>query len=349
MSDGKPIVLVTGATGYVGAHIVEKALATKYPVRVTCRPNKVNEVCQYYGDQVEVCEITDIAKCDYTEALKGVWAVIHAEAPISGGETKEELVQSFVHGTMNIIEQGYAAGVKKFIITSTIMTMVDLDKFPEVFDNNKTYTAKDWNPIASEEAILVGEHDSYWVYAASKTIAEKRAWSFAEAHPDADITTIHPSLVYGPPTGIHIPSCDLRAPSTQFLLYCNLFKMPGGGGAMPPVPPLHVDVRDIAKAHVLALTAPPASKVGGHKRIPLSAPSFHFDQAIEHLAKVRPDLKDRLADQSAGGDAMPKGMASVDETRVKEALGFEEFIPWQKTVEDSVDNFAVLEKEWFKQ
>lgn len=118
---------------------------------------------------------------------------------------------------------------------------------------------------------------------------------------------------------------------------------------MPPIPPLSVDVRDIAKAHVLALSAPPASKVGGHKRIPLSAPSFHFEWAVEHLAKARPELKERLADRATGCDAAPKGMATVDATRVKEVLGFDGFIPWQKTVEDSVDNFAVLEKEWFKQ
>jgi len=340
-------VLITGAPGYVGAHILEQVLEAGYPVRVTVRTSKADEIRKHYGGKIEVFEINDLAEGDYTEALRGISAIIHAEAPISGGETTAELVKSFVHGTMNIVEQGFAAGVRKFIITSTIMTMVHPDKFAETFDSNRKFDENDWNPIPSEEAILDGEHNPYWVYAASKTIAEKRAWSFAETHPEADITTIHPSLVYGPATGIHIPSNDLRAPSTQFLLYCNIFKMPGGG-AMPPMPPLSVDVRDIAKAHVLALAAPPPSQVG-RKRIPFSAPSFFFEWAVEHVAKVRPDLKDRLADLPAGNEIVPKGMATVDATRARDALGFCEFIPWQKTVEDSLDNFAVLEKVWFKQ
>lgn len=62
------------------------------------------------------------------------------------------------------------------------------------------------------------------------------------------------------------------------------------------------------------------------------------------------DLKDRLVDYSTGvgEDAEVKGMAFVDGTRAREALGFHAFIPWKKTVEDSSDSLLDMEKVWFK-
>ncbi|KKP05751.1 NAD dependent epimerase/dehydratase [Trichoderma harzianum] len=65
----KPLLLVTGATGYVGAHLVEQALEASYPVRVTSRPGKVNSFKKRFGDGVEVAEVVDIATEDLTNAL----------------------------------------------------------------------------------------------------------------------------------------------------------------------------------------------------------------------------------------------------------------------------------------
>jgi len=136
-------------------------------------------------------------------------------------------------------------------------------------------------------------------------------------------------------------------PSTPFIFYTNVFKM-HSKIKFPPVPPLSVDIRDCARAHVLALSAPPSSEVG-RKRLLLCAPSFTWAQAVEHLRKVRPEIKDRFLDDSEIAEAygaLPSGMAQVDSSRLKEVLGFGEFISWQKMVEDTVDDLLVIEKGW---
>jgi len=173
-------------------------------------------------------------------------------------------------------------------------------------------------------------------------------WRFADEHPDIDFTTIQAGFVYGPSSGTSMPprgSAEL--PSTPFLLYSNVFRMPFKTG-LPPVPPLSVDIRDCARAHVLALSAPPSTKVG-RKRLVLCAPSFTWAQAVEHLRKVRPELSHRLLNDSEIAEvygALPTGIARVESSRTNEVLGFGEFIPWQKTVGDSVVDLLEIEKEW---
>lgn len=131
-------------------------------------------------------------------------------------------------------------------------------------------------------------------------------------------------------------------------MYSNVFKLPFKTG-LPPVPPLSVDIRDCARAHVLALSAPPSSEVG-RKRLLLCAPSFTWAQAVEHLRKARPELGERLLEESEIAEtygAFPAGgIARVDCARTKEVLGLGELIPWQKMLEDCVDDLLEVEKGW---
>ena len=47
---------------------------------------------------------------------------------------------------------------------------------------------QDWNP-ATKEDVLAGDKDPFYVYAASKAIAERSLWEWAESHPEIDVTT----------------------------------------------------------------------------------------------------------------------------------------------------------------
>lgn len=104
--------------------------------------------------------------------------------------------------------------------------------------------------------------------------------------------------------------------------------------------PTTIDVRDVAKAHILALRSPPTSVVG-RKRLFISGPPLTWKNAVEHLVATKPELKDRLPDVS---QQLVTKVASVDDTKAKEVLGFKEYIDWRKTVEDTAESMLAVEK-----
>ncbi len=106
--------------------------------------------------------------------------------------------------------------------------------------------------------------------------------------------------------------------------------------------PLTVDVRDVAKAHVLALTAPPTSQVG-RKRLLVAGEGFLWKDAVDHLRAVRPELRERLPDPS---EAKKLEASTMDVSRTREVLGLDKYMDWRKTVEDSVDSFLSIERSW---
>lgn len=128
------------------------------------------------------------------------------------------------------------------------------------------------------------------------------------------------------------------------MFYKNILQQPGSklpATQAHPVP-LTVDVRDVAKAHILALRAPPTSEVG-QKRIAVVGPTFSWKDAVEHLVVARPELKGRLPDTS---EAQRMTVASTDTSRSRDVLGLDPYIDWKKTVEDTVDSLLALEKVW---
>jgi nucleoside-diphosphate-sugar epimerase len=109
----------------------------------------------------------------------------------------------------------------------------------------------------------------------------------------------------------------------------------------------YADVRDVARAHVLALTAPPTSSVG-RKRIIFSSPyGSDFQGSVALIAAKRPELKDRLVDVDKA-PRYPFTQLPIDFGRVEEVLGMkkEDFIKWDDTVLDTVDALIDVEKDW---
>jgi len=148
----------------------------------------------------------------------------------------DDSYQFTVDGTMNLVRQGTAMGVKKIIVTSSILAVTDMDKPLEAYDSNHVYTPRDWNP-ATVDDVLASHHHPWWVYSASKAIAEREVWKFADEHPEVDFTAIQPGFVYGPTRGTSIPPRgSAEVPSTPFLLYSNIFKLPFKTDFLPFLP-----------------------------------------------------------------------------------------------------------------
>ena len=183
------------------------------------------------------------------------------------------------------------------------------------------------------------------VYAAAKGLSDLAVRNFKQAHPDFDIATIYPSIIYGPPGPGQV--YDAPATGTNQYIYYKLIAgaagrpVSGNDPADGALPLLSVDVRDVARAHVLALKLPPSETP---KRFILSTSTFTWKDAVELLAEKRPQLKDRLPVIS--GKEPPVGpFATLDTSKTVSELGMKNFVKWQDTVLDTVDAQLRLEKD----
>ncbi len=106
-----------------------------------------------------------------------------------------------------------------------------------------------------------------------------------------------------------------------------------------------IDVRDVAKAHILALTSPltSASPEIGRKRILIGGPNWFWKDAVELLYETRPQYREKLSDAS---DAVRTDVATIDNSRAKEVLGLTEFVDWKDTVQDTADALIEVLKTW---
>lgn len=114
----------------------------------------------------------------------------------------------------------------------------------------------------------------------------------------------------------------------------------------------YTDVRDIALAHIKALDSLPitltdtdadGSQKRKRKRLIVITGSFTWQEAVEYLKEIRPELKEYLEKDERG----PKFYSNCefDTTLLKDVTGMEpeNMIPWKQCVLETVD--ALLEWE----
>jgi nucleoside-diphosphate-sugar epimerase len=109
----------------------------------------------------------------------------------------------------------------------------------------------------------------------------------------------------------------------------------------------YIDVRDLARAHVGALSSPPEAAVGRKRLLMASPHDLNYETAIDFIAEKRPELRDRLADGTKA-PKFPIDRMDLDIQRVEEVTGVkvDSYIPWQDTILGTVDDLIKLEKDW---
>jgi len=329
----QPLVLVTGVSGFLGSHVVDQLLKDGYRVRGTARTAKVAAVQEAFssqpgGDRVEIVGIDDIISGDFTKALEGVSGVLHLASPLAGKLPPAEMLDAAVNGTLNIIRQATKSGVKNFSVASSIGAVWDRNNI------KSRYTSDDWNPITKDQ-ILSGTLDTLSSYSGTKTFAERAVWEFAAEHPDLNITVLNPPFFIGPfAPGFRVPPGDETALSTNKLIYNLLFaKNKVDTPAMG-----FVDVRDVAIGLVKG------QKIPGNHRIIFGGEWFTFEEAIDYIAKIHPELKDRLATTSL--TAQKNSFLDISNAALVLDLTPRS---WKESIRDGVEDLLKLEKSWIAQ
>ncbi|KAI0353741.1 NAD-P-binding protein [Trametes cingulata] len=340
------VVLVTGASGFIGSHVTFQLLDAGYRVRGTARGAKLELLRRYFGSnpRFEAVEIDDIVSGDFTSAMQGVNAIVHLASPLAGRQSPEDALNSAIGGTLNVLRQAVKAKISQVVLTSSWATT--LDPSLEATFAGVTFTEKDWGKTSREDLLEEGRNPIY-VYCGTKTLSELAAWNFAAEHRELDLATINPPFVYGKPIPELVSGSGVMSLGTNALLYQLIAGEPGR--PLPPqLPPYYCNVVDVARAHVLALRLPklPDDTDVQDKRFIVAGPgAMLWADAVKVLHERRPAIKDRLPTLD-NSPALPGPLSRIDTTRAREVLGMKEYVGWEDTLLETVDALVEAEKTW---
>jgi NAD dependent epimerase/dehydratase len=182
---GSSRILVTGADGFIGSHLVEALLAAGHPVRAFCLYNSLgswgwlDSLAPALQAELEVV-LGDIRDplC-VREAMRGCEQVFHLAALIAipySYTAPASYIDTNIHGTLNVVQAARDLGVQRVVHTST----------------SETYGTAQFVPI-SEDHPLVGQSP----YAASKIGADQLALSYWRSF-ETPVAVLRPFNTYGP-------------------------------------------------------------------------------------------------------------------------------------------------------
>ncbi|MCU4156561.1 NAD-dependent epimerase/dehydratase family protein [Carboxylicivirga sp. A043] len=221
------MILVTGATGLVGSHLLNALIQKGEPIRALYRSEEskatVKAIFEHYQtvglDSIEwiQADLTDYFLLK--DAMKDVDTIYHCAAMVSFKPSdRDEMFNINVEGTANLVNAAIELGVKRFCHVSSIATL-----------------GKSQNGELIDETTFWQNDDNHSVYSQSKFRAEMEVWRGTKEGLNAVV--VNPSVIIGP--------CPDDKSSGQLIntLSKNMLFYTGGGTGF-------VDVRDVVKAMI---------------------------------------------------------------------------------------------------
>ena len=237
-------VAVTGASGYIALHVIAALLGQGYAVRGTLRDMaRGKKIRTALSGHTEVTALS-FAEADLTAdegwdaALADCQYVMHVASPMPLLEPKnhDDLITPARDGTLRVLGAAVRSGVQRVVITSSIAAI------GYGHGDKSRFTEADWSVV----------NPKIGAYASSKTVAERAARDFIAdlpAEQAMEFVSINPSLVIGP---LIDPDGSASIEVVRKLLAREVPGCPNLGFSL-------VDVRDVAAAHLAAMTSPEAS------------------------------------------------------------------------------------------
>jgi len=220
--------VVTGATGFLGRHVVRALRDRGHAVIALVRGNGAD-----LPPEVEILRANILDRASVERALRKARCdgLLHCAGKVSRrAEDAEELQHINVQGTRNVLDAAIACGIRRAVVASTSGTIAVSE------DPDLVSTEDDEPPIG----IL-----NRWPYYRSKLFAEKAALERNGALlPTGElfaVICINPTLLLGPG--------DVNGSSTQDVRLFLERKIP----AIPPGGMSYVDARDAAEGMCLAM------------------------------------------------------------------------------------------------
>jgi nucleoside-diphosphate-sugar epimerase len=271
------LVLVTGGSGFVGAHCILQLLDGGYRVRTTVRSlSREPDVLAMLriggaepGEKLEFVVADLLSDDGWAAAVSGVDYVLHVASPFPPSQPKnpDELIIPAREGALRVLRAARDAKVKRVVLTSSFAAIGY--STPPV---GRPFDETDWtNP-----------NDNVTPYVKSKTLAERAAWDFIQTEGGGlELAVINPVGILGPALSKDV--------STSIQLASRLLD-----GGMPGIPQIAfgiVDVRDVAGIHLLAMTN---SKAAGERFLAIAGPAMYMPEVAQVLRERMGDVANKV-------------------------------------------------------
>ncbi len=252
------MILVTGGTGLVGAHLLHTLTQAGKEVRAIYRSESskdyVKKLFKFYNNQnLKLIHWVEADLLDYfslLDALKGVETVYHCAAMVSFKPSdRMTMFTANVDGTANLVNAAIDYKVKRFCHVSSIATL------------GKTLNGK-----SIDETTFWQNDDNHSVYSQSKFRAEMEVWRGTKEGLNAIV--VNPSVILGP--------CPNGKSSGQLIhtLSKNMLFYTGGGSGF-------VDVRDVVKAMIDLTESEPVNE-----RFIINGENLSYQKLMQTAAEV---------------------------------------------------------------
>ncbi|MDH5656100.1 MAG: aldehyde reductase [Spirochaetia bacterium] len=263
-------VTVTGGSGYIASHSIIKLLEKKYSVAATIRNlnresslrKLLHKHAEFSDENLKFIQADLLSDNNWAEAVHGSKYVLHMASPFLSylpKDPEQELIRPAREGTLRVLKSSLAGGVKRVVLTSS-MAAISYGHLPP--KNESLLDEDTWTDINGPDLTP---------YIVSKTMAEKAAWDFMEneVKETMELVAINPSAVLGP-----VLEKDF-SPSAELVKKLMERAMP----ALPEMGFQICDVRDVAEAHISAMT----EKAAAGKRIAVTDRFLWFKEIAEIL------------------------------------------------------------------
>lgn len=253
------LVLLTGATGFIGFATLRATLTHGFKVRAAVRSKEKAErvrsnpaLKDVKSDQLEFVIVPDfLVEGAFDEAVKGVKFIIHVASPMLEPEWSVEshdldalVVQPAIQGTLGVFRSAQKVdSVQRIVVTSSVASLVPFAVVAGEHSEQRFGPESRCDPIPHPFLNV-----PQVAYHTSKILALQRAEEFVQLEkPSFDVIHIHPTIVLGRDDLVTTPGA-IDSGSNAWALGPVLGRRAGS-----PLPAIVTHVDDVALAHVRAL------------------------------------------------------------------------------------------------
>jgi len=243
------LALVTGATGFIGANLVEALGQRGWRVRALHRAASSLKALAGLAYESAIGDVTEPASL--APAMRDVDVVFHVAAVADYWRSDpSRLMQVNVEGTRNVLRAAREAGVRRVVFTSSCAALGQ-PPFGQAIDERAQFNLR----------------PDDFPYGYSKYLAEQVCQEFVRA--GLDVVIVNPAVVFGP-RDVNLVSSSLVIAAARRGLP---FALPGGVSA--------IDVADVCAGHIAA-----AERGQTGERYILTAENLSYQQLFTMLAEV---------------------------------------------------------------